>query len=538
MITFYSIAIVISILPRSSARKLNKVVGIFVFILQLNLKLRKGLRMATNYKNYDKLKNSIERRFKMRNNRNFFIVLALIVSSFIFLGSNLVFAENNATLNSSSCDIPDCEGAYIAPNAGVLTNGCQPYICPRNTTTNRSEGDMDSCLDNSDNYWDQETNQCYHGFSKEIKKSACSDSDGGMEKYLQAHTFGFRSYSSSNNPSRDLRIRTGGKDGCINKKELAEHYCDENGFIKTVYLDCANGCQSGACVKGEEVREEVICNFKGSEAGDECYLAGSSLYESTQGRTWCKGTESQPCKVEVSAEEGDKLTWKSSCGGYKYTIQDGTDESIVFDCSQGETSTNESLPENNAFRNAYWQCYNGKEFNLGGDSSCKPYGLWKKYATEACDAKCSSGREKCGVISFALTNPCYSDYDGEKNSGSTSNSPSQSDCEEYAKECKMNNQQACDKWNFNCNKPGETNVSLSEAVICKDSCPLDGKCFPFGYRKSGKFCSDIGSFVEQLEADKVCENNFECSSNVCVSGTCVSEGLLKKVLNWFKNLFS
>lgn len=75
-------------------------------------------------------------------------------------------------------------------------------------------------------------------------------------------------------------------------------------------------------------------------------------------------------------------------------------------------------------------------------------------------------------------------------------------------------------------------------ITCKDSCPLEGKCYPFGYRKSNKFCSDTGSFVEQVKGDEVCENNFECSSNVCVSGKCIEEGLIIRILNWFKRLFS
>jgi len=85
---------------------------------------------------------------------------------------------------------------------------------------------------------------------------------------------------------------------------------------------------------------------------------------------------------------------------------------------------------------------------------------------------------------------------------------------------------------------GETSEIIVEPVlVCRDSCPLDRKCYPFGYRKSEKFCSDSGGFIEQLKGDEKCDNNFECTSNVCVSGNCVSEGLLQKVLGWFKRLF-
>jgi len=74
-------------------------------------------------------------------------------------------------------------------------------------------------------------------------------------------------------------------------------------------------------------------------------------------------------------------------------------------------------------------------------------------------------------------------------------------------------------------------------TICKDSCYSNDKCYPFGYRKSGEFCSDEGAFTKQLDSGKTCENNFECGSNVCVDGECISSGFLRKIINWFKNFF-
>ena len=91
------------------------------------------------------------------------------------------------------------------------------------------------------------------------------------------------------------------------------------------------------------------------------------------------------------------------------------------------------------------------------------------------------------------------------------------------------------------NEEGEEGVidvpeGVNEASC--SGCLLDKKCYPFGYRKSGNYCSDSFDFIKQFGADESCENNFECSSNVCVSGECVSQGLMKKILSWFKNLFS
>jgi hypothetical protein len=84
---------------------------------------------------------------------------------------------------------------------------------------------------------------------------------------------------------------------------------------------------------------------------------------------------------------------------------------------------------------------------------------------------------------------------------------------------------------------GEVVVGEESELIC-GGCELENKCYPFGYRKGGNYCSDDeNEFTGQIDEGLLCENNFECSSYVCVSGECVSEGLLKKILNWFKGLF-
>ncbi|MCK5625064.1 hypothetical protein KAI04_04445 [Candidatus Pacearchaeota archaeon] len=71
--------------------------------------------------------------------------------------------------------------------------------------------------------------------------------------------------------------------------------------------------------------------------------------------------------------------------------------------------------------------------------------------------------------------------------------------------------------------------------ICT-GCELEDKCYPMGYRKKGRYCSENNEFIDQLQAE-ACDNNFECKSNFCVSGECISEGLMKKIINWFKKLF-
>ncbi len=72
---------------------------------------------------------------------------------------------------------------------------------------------------------------------------------------------------------------------------------------------------------------------------------------------------------------------------------------------------------------------------------------------------------------------------------------------------------------------------------CSSGCLSDGKCVDIGYRKSGTYCNESGQFTAQYNADEICDNNFQCGSNLCISGKCVSQGLFDKILSWFKNIF-
>jgi len=72
---------------------------------------------------------------------------------------------------------------------------------------------------------------------------------------------------------------------------------------------------------------------------------------------------------------------------------------------------------------------------------------------------------------------------------------------------------------------------------CKEGCFSDERCYPLGYRKNGDYCSESNEFISQISGDGSCDNNFQCSSNLCVNSSCVSEGFLQKILNWFSRLF-
>jgi hypothetical protein len=82
------------------------------------------------------------------------------------------------------------------------------------------------------------------------------------------------------------------------------------------------------------------------------------------------------------------------------------------------------------------------------------------------------------------------------------------------------------------------NIVTSSEVICGDNeCKTNDVCYPLGFRKSGEYCSENNRFLLQLGTNAQCNNNFECGSNVCVSGQCIETSFIQKILEWFRKLF-
>lgn len=76
----------------------------------------------------------------------------------------------------------------------------------------------------------------------------------------------------------------------------------------------------------------------------------------------------------------------------------------------------------------------------------------------------------------------------------------------------------------------------STGVNCT-GCELNDKCYVIGYRTSRDYCSESGEFVYQKNETSSCSQSYECDSNICVSGGCVSVTFWENFTNWFKRLF-
>ncbi len=68
-------------------------------------------------------------------------------------------------------------------------------------------------------------------------------------------------------------------------------------------------------------------------------------------------------------------------------------------------------------------------------------------------------------------------------------------------------------------------------------CISNSSCFPIGTRiileSTPKFCDLSGEWSEQKETPDSCQNNYECSSNLCVRNQCVEKTLLELFVEWF-----
>ena len=79
---------------------------------------------------------------------------------------------------------------------------------------------------------------------------------------------------------------------------------------------------------------------------------------------------------------------------------------------------------------------------------------------------------------------------------------------------------------------------LEYSNSCDFGCFVDEQCYGLGHRKSGEYCSPERNFIDQLEAGDICDNNFECRSNICVNDQCVSGNLIQRIIEFFSRLFS
>jgi len=209
-----------------------------------------------------------------------------------------------------------------------------------------------------------------------------------------------------------------------------------------------------------------------------------------------------------------------------------------------------STPIEKGYKYASWQCHNGESERQGSIITCKTENDWKNDAREFCQKQCDGNNKKCEVNTFSLLEECniIEPYPLEEMCDKTGGTWKTFEdtcadfCEVVRGEADVNCGEAlrdsCDCGSDMCWTGGNCEANnINQIPTCTDSCARNGKCYPFGYRKSGDFCSEEGLFIEQQNKWSVCENHFECNSNICVEGECISKGVMQAIMDFIERLF-
>jgi len=91
---------------------------------------------------------------------------------------------------------------------------------------------------------------------------------------------------------------------------------------------------------------------------------------------------------------------------------------------------------------------------------------------------------------------------------------------------------------------GVKTFSVAVSYKCPNGCAngvcvqeTQNECETIGLRQEGKYCSPNKTLEDQKDTDSSCENDFECTSNLCINSQCVSGNLWAKFMRWLSNLF-
>ncbi|NQV91989.1 hypothetical protein HQ489_05955 [Candidatus Woesearchaeota archaeon] len=98
------------------------------------------------------------------------------------------------------------------------------------------------------------------------------------------------------------------------------------------------------------------------------------------------------------------------------------------------------------------------------------------------------------------------------------------------------------------NLPLPAEIIPTITTECNNGCSYNDKCLPIGTRirnSENKFCSWDGTMQPQITPGLTCQNDYECSTNSCLSGLCTDlsgqlqeqNNLLERILGWLSGRF-
>lgn len=399
-------------------------------------------------------------------------------------------------------------------------------------------------------------------YSLGIESSVCTDSDGGLDIFVKGYTeinggsrkndacATFTGLNEEGVPIYRSIAGTRGTPGSCSGEDcfVTERACDLDS-AKLVQIACPEGCVSGLCNNGVRRAIEGECG----ESINSC-LGGvfNDLADSASVASWeCQGEHggnsvscSSPilingaCGVskdnclsgdfnDVSDSSTDYL-WK--CVG----INGGEDElcstplpATAGVCSEtiNSCSTGSFIEVSDNSTNYIWKC---SGVNGGAESGCShpiPSSPVEGLCGNETNTCLAGSLEDIGDNSENYLWNCNGLVGGESASCSVeipcvsqiTTTITPATCPESGKQTRITNDTTC------------RTIFTSEEISCTPNvcsgCSSGNSCYAFGERVEARdidqYCDVDGLLKDQKEAG-LCQNNYECSNNLCSSGECLN----------------
>ncbi len=305
--------------------------------------------------------------------------------------------------------------------------------------------------------------------------SNCMDTDGGKNYYLQGNVYG-------SFPRGDV---------CLSAKTLMEFYCDSGEWTNINYV-CPEGCYKGACLGGPlNYSYSPLTSNAGSPL-----VSSSNVNEIQTSITPNNESENQTPHNESSTLYNETIPFTNQTSEPKLQTQNFSlflGSSTVMDI--GGTS------------------YNLKLTNLTEDKATVTVNGLIHYTAKLGESFNLQGF-KITVVNIILNDSFGVPFAEVSVAGA--NGVNLSD------------------YGISINGP----TLVDGKLTCTSGCLYSNGCLDYGARQGNQYCASDGNMKDQLGTNIVCQNNFECASNVCSDEkTCTPQGLVDRIVQWLRSLF-
>jgi hypothetical protein len=332
----------------------------------------------------------------------------------------------------------------------------------------------------------------------------------------------------------------------INNLELTWEFFE----VDAKYL-CPYGCYDGACIEYSENEENcdlVNDDFVDAD-GDGCHAGLDSDCGGIEGvddpEITCNDGIDNDCDGMVDENDNDlscgglpgSCFIHSDCSGGKLCV------SNFFDCPQGKCLEMEckevSEEELESICGVNLACRDENCLDKGVCVEALAMDLLLRCGAGPVDLSCDE--EECigiGLCSDELKDKDLEEICGDEIPCANAACILIGDCIDELNQEEL--EYACGDYlpctNERCENIGKCIEDLEEDSC--DGCDVDGNCYPITYRTKKQYCDVSGIFVDQMKAGSNCNNNFECKTNLCIDSECLDSGLWKKMMSFFKRLFT